>query len=95
MSTKQAYQQKLQAQLDEWSAEIGKLQAKGDQVSADARIEYDRQVQELRTMQAEARRKMGELKNAGDDAWQDLKAGIEHAWNDLGRATKSAAARFR
>ena len=34
MSMKEAYEQKLQAQLDEWSAEIDKLKAKADGAEA-------------------------------------------------------------
>jgi hypothetical protein len=36
MSMKEAYEQKLQAQLDEWGAEIDKLKAKSDNAEADA-----------------------------------------------------------
>ena len=87
MSTKAAYQQKLQAQLDEWGAEIDKLQAKSDKVGADARIEYDQQIQKLLSMKTDAEQKMKNLKNAGQGAWEDLKTGLDSAWDALGRAT--------
>lgn len=38
MSMKEAYKQKLQAQLDELSAEIEKLKAKADSAEADAQL---------------------------------------------------------
>lgn len=95
MSMKDAYEQKLQAQLDEWGAEIDKLKAKADNAEADAQLEYYKQIEELRSMQETATNKLAELKDAGDDAWEDLKAGIDSAWDSLGNSLKSAASRFK
>ena len=95
MSMKEAYEQKLQAQLDEWSAEIAKLKAKADGAEADAQLEYYKKIEELRSMQETSANKLTELKDAGDDAWEDLKAGIDSAWDSLGNALKSAASRFK
>lgn len=95
MSMKEAYEQKLQAQLDEWSAEIDKLKARADQAEADAQLEHYKQIENLRTMQDAARSKLAELKNSGDDAWEDLKAGIDNARESLAQALKSAKSRFK
>lgn len=94
MGSKEAYEKKLQAQLDEWNAEIAKLKAKADKAEAEARIEYYNKVEELRAMQETARSKLAEIKAAGDDAWQDLKEGLDQAWEDLGKAVKAARSRF-
>jgi len=95
MSMKETYEQKLEAQLDEWSAQIDKLKAKADGAEADIQLEYYKKIEELRTMQESATHKLSELKDAGDDAWEDLKAGIDSAWDSLGNAVKSAASRFK
>jgi len=95
MSMKDAYEKKLQAQLDEWGAEIDKLKAKADNAQADAQLEYQEQIKELRSMKNVANEKLSELKNASVDAWQDLKAGIDSAWDSLGNAMKSAASKFK
>ena len=94
MSMKEAYEKKLQGQLDEWSAEIDKLKAKADSAEADAQLEYYKQIEDLRSMQDAAGKKLDELKEASDDAWEDLKAGIDNAWDSLGSSIKSAASRF-
>lgn len=94
MSMKQAYEKKLESQLDEWSAEIDKLKAKADSAEADAQLEYYKKIEELRSMQEAANEKLGELKEASDDAWEDLKAGMDSAWDSLSRSIKSATARF-
>lgn len=95
MSMKESYEQKLQAQLDEWGAQIDKLKAKADGAEADIQLEYYKQIEELRSMQKSASDKLSELKDAGEDAWEDLKAGIDNAWYSLGNAVKSVASRFK
>lgn len=94
MSMKKAYEDKLQAQLDEWNAEIGKLKARADKAGADAKLEYYKQIENLREQQQEAKAKLDELRRAGEDAWEDLKAGMENAWDSLGKAVKTAASRL-
>jgi uncharacterized coiled-coil DUF342 family protein len=95
MSMKKAYEQKLQARLDEWSAEIDKLKAKADSAEAGAQLEYYKQIDELRSMQTTAANKLTELKDTGDDAWEALKSGFDGAWDSFGDAMKSAAERFK
>ena len=92
---KEAYEKKLQAQLDEWSADIDKLKAKADSAEADVQLEYYKQIEELRSMQETAVDKLIELKDASDDAWEDIKAGIESTWDSLGNALNSFASRFK
>lgn len=94
MSKKEAYQEKLQSQLDEWSADIDKLKAKAESAEADAKLEYHKQIDELREMQDSAGKKLKELKASGDDAWEDLKAGMDSAWDSFSSAIKSATSRF-
>ena len=95
MSMKQAYQEKLQARLDEWSAEIEKLEAKVSEAQADSKIEYEKQLRELREHRDAAETKLKELRDAGDDAWQDMKAGLDNAWDSLSGAFSKAAERFK
>ena len=80
--------------MDGWNAEISKLKAKADDARADAQLEYYKQIEELREQQQDAQAKLNELREAGEDAWEDLKAGIDNAWSSLGEAFKSAASRF-
>lgn len=95
MGMKESYEQKLRAQLNVWDAEIDKLKAKAEQAEADAQLEYYKEIEELRTMQETAHKKLDELKEAGDDAWEDLKAGADDALGSLAGALKSATSRFR
>jgi len=95
MSMKDAYEKKLGAKLAEWSAEIDKLKAKAMKADAEAQLAYYKQIEELRSMQNSANRKLLELKDASDDAWEDLRTGLDSAWDSMGNAFKSAASRFK
>lgn len=94
MNDKQAYEKKLQAQLDEWSAEIDRLKAKASDLEADAQLEYNSRVESLITMQEAASERLEELRKAGDDAWEDLKGGADEAWTKLEEAFLQAKSRF-
>ena len=83
MLKKDAYVKKMNAQLDEWSAEIDKLQAKAEKAEAGLQIEYAKKLDELKSLRTAAKQKLIEIKESGDDAWNDFKAGLESAWNEL------------
>ncbi len=95
MSRKEAYEKKLKAQLDEWGKEIEKLKLKADKAKAEQQLKYYKILEELKAKQKTAGKKLQELKDTGEDAWEDLKAGIEKAWNALGEAVKSAVSKFK
>lgn len=60
-----------------------------------AREAYQKQIAALRVRQDEARAKLESLRNAGEGAWQDLKAGVELAWEAIGEAIESARTHFK
>ncbi|WP_163558212.1 coiled coil domain-containing protein [Halomonas sp. NO4] len=95
MSNREVYEQKLQAKLDEWQAEIDKLKARARGAEADARIEHEKEIDDLEARRDEARQKLSELREAGDDAWEDVKAGAERAWDSLSESLKNARSRFK
>lgn len=95
MNMKESYQQKLQAQMDEWNSEIDKLKAKADKADAEIKIEYYKKIDDLRVKQQEATDKLAGLVSASDDAWEELKAGIESAWFTLGESIDRAKEKFK
>ncbi len=95
MSTRDEYVQKMHDMLQKLDAEIDTLAARAGHVEADVRDEYHRQLAQLRTRRDEARAKLDALREAGEGAWQDLKAGVELARQALGEAVDSARSRLR
>jgi uncharacterized coiled-coil DUF342 family protein len=99
MSTKDEFVQKMHAKLDQWNAEIDALSAKADRAARkaeeEARAEYNKQIEALRSERDHARSKLNEVESASEGAWQDLKAGVELAWESVSEAVRSATARFK
>ena len=92
---RKAYEEKFDAQLKEWSAQISLLKAKANNAKADAKIEYHKTIDALQRKQNEAKTKLQKLKTAGDEAWEDLKAGAENAWVEVKTAFRDATSRFK
>ena len=97
MSTRDEYVRKMHSLLDKGSAEIDALEAKAkaEHAEAGAREAYQKQLAALRVRQDEARARLESLRTAGEGAWQDLKAGVELAWEAIGEAIESAKSRIK
>lgn len=94
MNKKQAYEDKLQAQFDEWNAKIHLLKAKAEKAQADAKVDLYETIEELEKKRTEAKARLRELRHASSDAWEDLKEGIEQSCSRLSNAIKEALSRF-
>ncbi|MEJ2023655.1 MAG: hypothetical protein P8Y00_01290 [Deltaproteobacteria bacterium] len=94
MGNRDAYVQKLKAEMDEWNAEIDKLAAKADEADAEAKIEYHKQLEELRAERKDVEEKIAEVQQAGDSAWKDLKQGLENSWKILKISFSRAKSEF-
>jgi hypothetical protein len=92
---RKAYEEKLDAQVREWSAQIDLLKAKADKAKAEVKIEYYKTIEAVQRKQDDATANLQELKIAGDEAWEDLKIGAERAWAEVKTAYHDASSRFK
>lgn len=95
MSTRDEYVKKMHALLDKMNAEIDELSARAEHAGDEARDEYRKQVAQLRARQEDARTKLASLRESGEGAWQDLKAGLDMARDAIAAAIESAKSRFK
>lgn len=95
MGLKEDYQEKLEAQLKEWSRKIDQLKSAAEKLAADAQVTYHQQIDALRGKQEVAQKKLQELREAGEGAWESLKAGIDRAWDELKHGVEGALSRFK
>ncbi len=91
METKDAYVAKLKTQIDEWSAEIDKLEAKAKKTRED----YETQIKALRQKYDSAKARITEIQQASEASWKDLKQGVESAWSAFKQGLDKAKARFK
>jgi septal ring factor EnvC (AmiA/AmiB activator) len=95
VNEKELYQKKIQAQLDEWKAELKKQKAKASGVSTDAQIELNKEIKELESKIEEGEQKLAELSESSDDAWESIKDGFDASWESLKTGFKEAASKFK
>ena len=95
MSTKAAYKQKIDAEVALAQAKLATLKAQAKISTADARIKYDKQADELEQKVNTTKAKLKELDEASDDAWEHLKDGVESAWNALSAAVRDTVDKFK
>jgi predicted nucleotide-binding protein (sugar kinase/HSP70/actin superfamily) len=95
--TSNAYEDMIDAQLKEWSAQIAllTLKFKADRTKAEVKIDYYKIIDAVQRKQEEARTKLQELKTAGDEAWEDVKKGAEKAWSEVKTVYHDAKSRFK
>jgi len=92
---RKAYEEKLDAQLKEWNAQIALLKAKAANAEADVKIDYYKTIDAFEHKEKEAKTKLQELKTAGDEAWEAVKAGMEKTWAEVKTAYHDAASKFK
>ena len=67
MSTRDKFVARMQAQLEDWRAELSKLETRAGAVRTDLRNKYQQAIQDLREKHSAAEARLGELKHAGDE----------------------------
>ena len=92
---KKTYQEKIEAQLKGFAAQLEVLVAKAGQAKEEAKAKYAPQIEALRAKQESVRQKLEGLKEPGSEAWEDLKKGIDAAVGEFKFAVQSAASRFK
>jgi uncharacterized protein involved in outer membrane biogenesis len=95
MSTKEAYKQKINAELGLAQAKLVEFKAEAKNSAADVRVKYNEQLDELQLMLDTTKDKLKELDIAGEDAWEHLKEGIESGWESVGNAVQDMADKFK
>jgi hypothetical protein len=95
MTDKALYQQKMQAQLDLWKADLDKLRAKAAVASADAQLSMHEHLDALGVKMEAGKVKLKELGDTSGDAWESFTDGVESAWDALKTGVHEATAKFK
>lgn len=83
---KHAYQQKIDAKLKEWDAEVDLLKAKSEGLTADAKIEIDKKIEQLSKSRDELSAYWDGISDKAEDTWDHIKDEAEEKWNKLSKA---------
>jgi hypothetical protein len=86
MSKRDEFIAKLKTKLDEWNTDLDDLEKKAQNAGAEFKHKYEKQIVELRAKRDEATSKLQQVQNAGGEAWESIKDGMENAWTSLKKA---------
>jgi chromosome segregation ATPase len=95
MTTREAYVARLKAQLDELNADLDALEDEARKASADAKVQYERQIRELRQKAQRSQQTLTKIRQANENAWDDLKGGAGTAWTMLKESFSAAKSEFK
>jgi hypothetical protein len=95
MTKKDEYLSMMEAHIKKWDAEVDKLRAKGEQMSAEARVKYAEQIKAMRANRDAAYKKLHEMRAANESAWQHMQSGIDTAWDSMKNALDKASSQFK
>ena len=95
MSTRASYVEKLKAQLDEWRADLDRLEAEAKKASPGTELRYGEQIKELRQKAEEAQETLLKIREENEDAWKDLKKGAENMWGAFKKSFVKAKSEFK
>ncbi len=95
MSSKEAYKQKIEAELELAQAKLAEFKARAKSLTADARIRHAGRVDDLEQKVDTTKAKLKELGEASDADWEQLKDGVEDIWGTLQSALHDTVSNFK
>ena len=90
----QAFREQTETKLAEYRKEIDQLQASAEKLAGDAKAKAEKELTALSQKHAQVSEKLKELGSSSENAWEQIKSGIDAAMVDLVSAYKKAAAEF-
>ena len=80
---KEAFQRKAQEELEAIQKQMAALQGKADKASASARTELQKSIRELEVKKEAVKQQIDGLKLATDAKWNEMKAGVHSAIEEM------------
>ena len=93
--TREEFIRRMHSRLDQWNNEIDELVARKDRLQASAHADFEARMKELHERRDEMKGRLSQVEKASESAWQDMKAGIELAFEAIGQAIDSARSRYK
>jgi leucyl aminopeptidase (aminopeptidase T) len=91
---KEAFQQNMQKEMDEMSAEIARMKSVASQKTGAAKADMKEKIEALEKKQAEFQKDFRKLKKSSGKAWSEMKSGMSAAWGKVSESYKKAKAEF-
>jgi len=95
MDTKEGFKEQIKEQLAKWKTTIDGLKVKFERAEADARATLHDQLESLHDKRVKAEKILEDISAPSQDAWEQIKSGVEQGWTDLARTAKSTMGKVR
>lgn len=83
MTKRDEYVAKMKSQLDDMNSQLDKLAAKSKTAKKEMQAKYKQEMADLRAQSAKANAMLDDLKNAGENAWENMVAEIDKVGDAL------------
>lgn len=85
-----AYQEKVKAQIKEMKAKMTMLEAEAEKTSADMRIQYQKNLDDLKSRFENIEMRLERFSSSAEDAWDEIRLGIDKSVSELRDALEKA-----
>jgi hypothetical protein len=98
METKESYLKKMREKLDDlnfkWNIERNKLETKTQHAKVEVKKKFEKKLKILQERREQMGQKLDQIDNASEEAWSDIKEGVDSAWQSLNESIKKARSHF-
>jgi hypothetical protein len=95
MGMREEYQALMEKQLSEWKAQTERFKAGAQELEAQAKVQFDRNLELLRTKQAEAWDHFQKMKAAHEGTWMQIRTHLESAGGEVKAAVEQMTRNFK
>lgn len=95
MGNRHEYVESLKKKLDDWNAKIDELEVKAKLAEMENRSKYESEISNLKKQREEIKEKIDQMPQSSEKAYEELRKGVERAWDVLGDAYKKAKDQFK
>lgn len=95
MEKRDLYLQKINAEVEQYSAKLSGMRGKAAEADADMKLEYLKQMEILEGKRDDLKEKYEQLRKATESSWEDMKEGTENAWNELRKSVAKVTEHFK
>jgi hypothetical protein len=95
MGLREDYQVQMEKQLNEWKVQTERFKTGAEQIEANAKVQYEKQLEALRAAQTEAWEDFYKLKGANESAWGEFKAHMDKAGGEVKAAVERMTMNFK
>lgn len=87
--------EKIKAQLEEWDYELDRMEHRAEDLQSEVKSKYHETLSELKDKRGELISRLKQYEDAAEDAVEDLKEGLEMAWDSIRLGFLAAKSEFK